>query len=213
VEVILRAEQVETVQAGDRYDFTGTLIVVPDIGVLAAPGARAETNARHKAGETSSEGVRGLKALGVRDLNYRMAFLACSVQPTSTRVSNLNYEPISLYRLEFELGKIRVISFGPTGGYSFEMGRELRRDLFFDSVTYRMNVEVNFALQFGGFDQLGEEMSAETMKKHMTNEEWNKIYEMSRDRNLYQNLTTSLFPSVHGNDQVKKGKHSIPRSL
>ena len=26
-----------------------------------------------------SEGVRGLKALGVRDLHYRMCFLACSV--------------------------------------------------------------------------------------------------------------------------------------
>ena len=29
---------------------------------------------------------RGLKALGVRDLNYRLAFLACSVTSTSPRV-------------------------------------------------------------------------------------------------------------------------------
>ena len=143
VEVILRAEIVETVQAGDRYDFTGTLIVVPDVGVLANPGTRAEMSSRHKGGESQPEGVRGLKALGVRELNYRMAFLACSVAATNTR--------------------------------------------------------------FGGVDQLGEEMSAELMKKHMSEAEWDKIYEMSRDRNLYNNLVNSLFPSIHGNDQIKKG--------
>lgn len=33
-----------------------------------------------------SEGVTGLKALGVRDLNYKMAFLACSITPTNPKV-------------------------------------------------------------------------------------------------------------------------------
>lgn len=28
---------------------------------------------------------------------------------------------------------------------------------------------------------------------------------MSRDRLLYQNLINSLFPSIHGNDEVKRG--------
>lgn len=87
MEVVLRADAVESVQAGDRYDFTGTLIVVPDVGALALPGAKAEVGSRHKAGETNTEGVRGLKALGVRELHYRMAFLACSVQSTNPRVS------------------------------------------------------------------------------------------------------------------------------
>ena len=32
-------------------------------------------------GEVSNEGVRGLKALGVRDLTYRLCFLACGVEP------------------------------------------------------------------------------------------------------------------------------------
>lgn len=77
----------ESVQPGDRYDFTGTLIVVPDVGALALPGVKAEIGSRHKAGETNIEGVRGLKALGVRELHYRMAFLACSVQSTNPRVS------------------------------------------------------------------------------------------------------------------------------
>lgn len=38
VEVILRAEAVETAQAGDRCDFVGTLIVVPDVGSLSLTG-------------------------------------------------------------------------------------------------------------------------------------------------------------------------------
>lgn len=34
---------------------------------------------------------RGLKALGVRDLTYRLAFLACSVQATNPRVRHFCY--------------------------------------------------------------------------------------------------------------------------
>ena len=34
---------------------------------------------------------RGLKALGVRDLTYRLAFLACSVQATNPRVRHFSY--------------------------------------------------------------------------------------------------------------------------
>ena len=39
----------------------------------------------------------------------------------------------------------------------------------------------------------------------MTPQEWQRIYEMSHDRQLYHNLITSLFPSIHGNDEVKRG--------
>ncbi|KAK9504173.1 hypothetical protein O3M35_010562 [Rhynocoris fuscipes] len=85
VEVVLRGEVVELVQAGDRYDFTGTLIVIPDVGSLSLPGAKAESASHHKFGESNNEGVRGLKALGVRDLNYKFAFMSCSVTPTTPR--------------------------------------------------------------------------------------------------------------------------------
>lgn len=50
-----------------------------------------------------------------------------------------------------------------------------------------------------------EDISPENIKKQMTESEWNKVYEMSHDRNLYQNLVSSLFPSIHGNEEVKKG--------
>uniref|UniRef100_A0A7N6BP48 DNA replication licensing factor MCM6 n=1 Tax=Anabas testudineus TaxID=64144 RepID=A0A7N6BP48_ANATE len=145
LEIVLRAEAVETAQAGDRCDFTGTLIVVPDVSQLTTPGVRAESSTRVAGGPQGfeSEGLRGLKALGVRELSYRLAFLACNVAPTNPR-------------------------FG---------GKELRE----------------------------EEQTAESIKSQMTEKEWEKVFEMSQDKNLYHNLCTSLFPTIHGNDEVKRG--------
>lgn len=86
--MIVRAESVEVAQAGDRCDFTGTLIVVPDVGALNLAGARAESAGRRRnEGAEDTGGVQGLKALGVRELHYRLAFLACSITPTNSRVS------------------------------------------------------------------------------------------------------------------------------
>lgn len=44
LEVILRAECVEKTQAGDRCDFIGTLIVVPDVSKLASQGNNKFSN-------------------------------------------------------------------------------------------------------------------------------------------------------------------------
>jgi len=140
VDIILRAEAVETAQPGDRCEFVGTLIVVPDVGAINLPGAQAETSNRHK-GE-QAEGVRGLKSLGVRDLHYRMAFLACSVS---------------------------------TGGRS-KLGSDCEQ------------VE-----------------SADDMRAKMSSEEWESVYKMSQDKNIYSNIINSLFPTIHGNDEVKRG--------
>jgi len=49
--------------------------------------ARAETSARLKGAEGyEQEGVSGLKALGVRDLGYKVAFLACNVLQNQNKV-------------------------------------------------------------------------------------------------------------------------------
>ena len=41
-------------------------------------------------------------------------------------------------------------------------------------------------------------MTPELMKKQMTEFEWQKVYDMSKDKNLYHNLCSSLFPTIHG---------------
>lgn len=112
------------------------------MGALALPGSKAQIGSSHRRPD-EAEGVRGLKALGVRDLHYRMAFLACSVQPTNPK--------------------------------------------------------------FGGLELPLGEITPEIMKQQMTDGEWKHMYDMSHDKNLYQNMINSLFPSIHGNDEVKKG--------
>lgn len=51
-------------------------------------GAHAETSGKVNRGNEGyeTEGVRGLKTLGVRDLTYRLAFLACTVTPSNSKV-------------------------------------------------------------------------------------------------------------------------------
>lgn len=57
--MILRAEAVEMAQAGDKCDFIGTLIVVPDVSQIKTGGASVETSTRVKGGESAdNEGVR-----------------------------------------------------------------------------------------------------------------------------------------------------------
>ena len=52
--------------------------------------------------------------------------------------------------------------------------------------------------QLGGREHPGEEVTAEMIRKQMTESEWQKIYEMSQDKHLYQNIISSLFPTIHG---------------
>ncbi|KAK8869610.1 hypothetical protein IAR55_000177 [Kwoniella newhampshirensis] len=89
LDVILRSEIVERAKAGDKCTFTGTFIVVPDVSQLGLPGVNAEMMRENRGGRgeggVASQGVTGLKALGVRDLQYKTAFLACMVQGADAR--------------------------------------------------------------------------------------------------------------------------------
>ncbi|KAG6404418.1 hypothetical protein SASPL_136664 [Salvia splendens] len=86
LDVILRHDIVEQARAGDTVVFTGSVVVLPDILALASPGERAEcrreSSSQARAGQ---EGVKGLRALGVRDLSYRLGFIANSVQISDGR--------------------------------------------------------------------------------------------------------------------------------
>lgn len=87
MDVILRGEQVERTKPGEKCIFTGTLIVVPDVSQLGIPGVKPEAskdNRNFRGADAGGAGVSGLKALGVRDLTYRMAFLACFSCPDTT---------------------------------------------------------------------------------------------------------------------------------
>ncbi|KAH9258558.1 hypothetical protein BASA81_003060 [Batrachochytrium salamandrivorans] len=82
IEVIARHESVEQAKPGDKCVFTGTLIVVPEVSRLRAPGdPKGNPNGDRPARSgDDTTGVTGLRALGVRDLTYTLHFLACSIQ-------------------------------------------------------------------------------------------------------------------------------------
>jgi len=85
MDVILRGEMVDRAKAGEKCIFTGTVIVIPDVSQFRVPGVRPQAmrdNSNASRGnEAGGTGVSGLKALGVRDLTYRMSFLACMLSP------------------------------------------------------------------------------------------------------------------------------------
>lgn len=104
VEVILRNEQVERAQPGDRVVLVGTLVVVPDAYSMLKPGEKFEMNkasALVKERGAGDEGISGLRALGVRDLNHRMIFVANNVQVADGRSDRDNAHGDDEEREEF----------------------------------------------------------------------------------------------------------------
>eukprot|EP01043_Picozoa_sp_COSAG02_P010176 COSAG02_NODE_353_length_24023_cov_77.872304_14_plen_705_part_00 len=83
MDIILRHEAVEKCKAGDKCIFTGMLTVMPEVAPSSMYGDRAEAMSSSEA-NTARDGVQGLKALGVRDLHYRMCFMASSVHPVES---------------------------------------------------------------------------------------------------------------------------------
>lgn len=90
LDIIVRNEQVERAKAGDKCTFIGTLIVVPDISQLALPGNRLESQFEGRSKGNPTDGITGLKALGVRELSYKLSFLANVVQPSHTQLGTVN---------------------------------------------------------------------------------------------------------------------------
>ncbi|THH05787.1 hypothetical protein EW145_g4546 [Phellinidium pouzarii] len=93
LDVILRGELVERAKAGDKCVFTGTFVVVPDVSQMGLPGGNKAEMTREArkgggaaaAGAVGQTGVTGLRSLGVRDLSYKTAFLACMVHDVDGR--------------------------------------------------------------------------------------------------------------------------------
>ena len=46
------------------------------------------------------------------------------------------------------------------------------------------------------------------IRKQMTEHEWQIIYKMTKDKNLYENLINSIFPTIHGKKQLV-GVHKL----
>lgn len=100
IDVVVRNEMVERCKAGDSVIFVGSLVVIPDASALARAGEAPQSSKDLRGGGNRDDGtggggggVRGLKALGVRELTYRTCYLAASVMPV---------EALARYRNQIE---------------------------------------------------------------------------------------------------------------
>lgn len=90
IDIILRGDVVDHAKPGDRAIFTGKLVVVPDIVQFLKPGEKYTaqnmdtTNMKRNEGR-SLDAVSGLRKIGVKDLSYKLVFIACSVHAGDTR--------------------------------------------------------------------------------------------------------------------------------
>ncbi|PJF17226.1 DNA helicase [Paramicrosporidium saccamoebae] len=89
LDVVVRNDMVERAKAGDKCIFVGTLVVVPDVAQLGLPGSKLESNAEGRS-RGAGEGVSGLRQLGVRELAYKLSFLASMVQPSHVNHGAVN---------------------------------------------------------------------------------------------------------------------------
>jgi DNA replication licensing factor MCM6 len=90
IDIIMRGDIVDMAKPGDRSIFTGTLVVVPDIVQLMKPGEKHQTSKMDMSKMARSEmkpmdGVGGLKETGIRDLSYKMVFIASYVATADSR--------------------------------------------------------------------------------------------------------------------------------
>lgn len=98
IDVILRNEMVDKVRPGEKVLIVGMLAVVPDLYSLLKPGEKTEISTKNEGQKAKTqaplEGVTGLKSLGVRDLNYKMVFIANYAESIHNPMnkSNLNSE-------------------------------------------------------------------------------------------------------------------------
>ena len=61
-EIIVRGDAVEEAQPGDHAEFTGSLVVVPDVAAMMGNAIR--DSRRNNQNESGKEGVTGLKGHG-----------------------------------------------------------------------------------------------------------------------------------------------------
>lgn len=94
LDVILRGDCVDRAKPGDRCRFTGAEIVVPDVSQLGLPGVKPssslDTRGIARSTEGLNSGVTGLRSLGVRDLTYKISFLACHVVSIGSNITSQN---------------------------------------------------------------------------------------------------------------------------
>ena len=141
MDVIVRNEMVERCKAGDSVVFVGSLVVIPDGSALARAGEAPQSSrdVRRSTDEASrggGGGVKGLKALGVRELTYKTCFLATSALPVDAlaryRSQSAKYAAGAIANFLYGGGTSNTVGdddLKTTEEIAMEMGEEEKEDI------------------------------------------------------------------------------------
>eukprot|EP00536_Pseudo-nitzschia_multiseries_P018406 jgi/Psemu1/321321/estExt_fgenesh1_pm.C_24880001 len=178
MDVILRNEMVERCKAGDKVVLVGSLVVLPDGSALARAGDSVTSSRAPSASETASGGgggVRGLAALGVRELTYRTCFVATSVMGIeSTQQANSNEQVLA--------GAL----YGGGGA---------------NSSSSNFNSNSNS----GAHRRPDDEPTTKQVALEMTTAQRAELRAMRNSPRLYEQMVDSIVPNTFGHREVKKG--------
>lgn len=139
LDVIMRHEIVGEAKAGDSVVLTGTLIVIPDVRQMSKGNGAGRGGGGDGMGV---DGITGLKVLGLRDMTYKLNFLACTVQSMLAKDNH--------YDIRLDCDK-------------------------------------------------------ETTVNNFSPDERKRIVEMSKDEFIYRRMATSIAPTIHGHEDIKRG--------
>jgi DNA replication licensing factor MCM6 len=182
IDVIVRGELVERAKAGDRCSITGTLVVIPDGSALASrnsgdvPRSISSQNQQQNGGG----GVRGLAALGVRELTYRTCFVASCVLPTDTMTriaTNTNN------RITSNSATTAALLFG----------------------NHLANASGNHGGGSSSNRVHNDEPTSEDVVMDMSRSEREQIRNMRNQPQLYDKMADSIAPTTFGHREIKKG--------
>ncbi|KAJ1914764.1 MCM DNA helicase complex subunit mcm6 [Mycoemilia scoparia] len=180
LDVIVRNDIVERVKPGDRGVFTGCIIAVPDVSQLGGPGqsvvAQKDQDPNSRRRGLAGEGISGIKALGSRELTYRLVFLASYAYSATAGIGgdlNDRNQAIPAALKDGAADKNGDDSYGGNEDDDGEAGTEENCQRFLASLTREEREEL-------------EAMSS------MTN-------------TVYSKLVQSIAPTVFGHEEVKRG--------
>ena len=106
LDVILRHELVDSAKPGEMLIFTGTLMAIPDVASLIKPGEKQQLVLKQdgiRSKDRSLDAVSGLQSYGVKDLNYKLCFLANSIVRESKYIFREEYDVAELSAGDKEL--------------------------------------------------------------------------------------------------------------
>jgi len=83
IDVICRNEIVENAKAGDKIVFVGSVAVIADTTGLGRAGETSVSGKTTGRGDSSAgDGVTGLRRLGVKEMTYKLIFIASNILPS-----------------------------------------------------------------------------------------------------------------------------------